>query len=681
MSSAASVLQKRGKEAIVAQILGYLDWRSLLRASEVCANLNDVVASSSALQLELRRAFYALPDDDVRPDLPPKEELERLVDVQRRWAAVEPVRVDQLLLGGKSNLFRLMHGLLVVAWEEEEEGGGDGDEGAEGTGNGDSDDEDEDDSDADDEDDDDDSMNDGAEFTEPMSTAIRVYDLTTLRYLPPDTPLDALRSWTFRPGFPFRTLQISPADNLLVVSSFDTELVDEGVMVEKSYSFYVLDPARAGLDLEDLGTDPFPHPQAIHPVLHFNDLYDAPDPDDYDVESANQWADCDFHLTARGTIVVLSPQDSKASVWDWRSGERVLDAESSGAPGGIVDAYVPTYGRDMLAVGVSRYGGGDKDVSKADGVHVSWLSPGREGEEDTVVCGDESLDTIGMPVELASEVRPAAVKWHLRFPIEAGSQWTTQLDTDVDVAHRAGHPLLFVAAAAETYGYAAMIRLDKLRGRLDSGTRKPLALGDWVDLADWSTWHDQGDVLASVYGLTAVLIQAPTEDDGDGGGGDRPGDSNEDESEDGGDDGSQNGGGEEGDGDGRRRYTIRVANYGLRAPCHATVLASRHEQDHTPAPPAPSTPSPFITFSERHDASRPSDERFETGMLLDNEAMAAQKQRKKTNVRFSTSRPWGYAATSRELSWPEEMGELYRVDMGAEHAVLSVGDGLVILSF
>lgn len=33
--SAASVLQKRGKEAIVTQILGYLDWRSLLHASEV----------------------------------------------------------------------------------------------------------------------------------------------------------------------------------------------------------------------------------------------------------------------------------------------------------------------------------------------------------------------------------------------------------------------------------------------------------------------------------------------------------------------------------------------------------------------------------------------------------------------------------------------------------------------
>lgn len=645
-----------------------------LTVHQVCSNLNDVVASSSALQLELRRAFYALPEDDVRPDLPLKEELERLLDVQRRWAAIEPVRVDQLLLGRKINLFRLMHGLLVVAWEEEEESGGDGDEG-EPTGNGDSDDEDE--NDSDDDDDDDDSMNDGAEFTEPMSTTIRVYDLAPLRDLPPDTPLDALRSWTFRPGFPFRTLQISPADNLLVVSGFDTESVDEGVMVEKGYHFYVLDPARAGLDLEDLGTDPFPHPQALYPTLHFNDLYDAPDPDDYDVESATQWADCDFHLTARGTIVILSPQDSHASVWDWRCGERVLDAESSGAPGGIVDAYVPTHGCDMLTVGVSRYGGGDKDVDKADGVHVSWLSPAHEGDELTVVCGDESLDTVGMPVELASEVRPAAVKWHLRFPIEAGSQWTTQLDTDVDVAHRAGHPLLFVAAAAETYGYAAMIRLDKLRRRLDSGRTETLALGDWVDLADWSTWYDQADVLASVYGLSAVFIQAPKEGEGDeeraiDEGGD------EDESEDEGDDGSQNGGGEEGRGggeegrgDGRRRYTIRVANYGLRAPSHATVLGSRHPHDHTPARPTPSTLSP-ITFGERHDASRPPEERFETGMLLDYEAMAAQKQRKKTNVKFSTSRPWGYAATSRELSWPDEMGELYRVDMGAEHAVLSV---------
>ncbi|KAL1411663.1 hypothetical protein Q8F55_002628 [Vanrija albida] len=651
MSAAASVLQNRGKESIVAQILGHLDWRSLLHASETCANLNDVVASSSALQLELRRAYYAVRDVDMRPDLLPNDELRRLVEVQRRWATVDPLRVDPLDLGAKVNLFRLMHGLLVVAWDEE---GGEGAAGGDGSGGGSSGGEEEgsdDDTDVDDGDSDD-SMADGAEFVEPMSTTIRVYDLSTLRDLPPEAPLETLRNWTFRPGFSFKTLQISPADNVLVLSSFDTETVDDGVMVEKSYGFYVLDPARAGLDLDDLGTDLFPHPQALHPVLKFNDLFDAPDPDDYDVESARQWADCDFNLTVEGTIVILGPQaSSKMSVWDWRTGERVMDAEEDEEGRDVVDAWVPAYGRDMLAVGVSRYGGDDKDVDSADGVHVRWLVPGLEGDADTVACGQESLDLIGMPVELASEVRPAAIKWHLRFPMEAGSQWTTQLDTDADVAHRAGHPLLFIAAASETYGYAAMIRIDRLLGRLAQGARKPLALADWVDLADWSAWHDQGDVLASVYGLSAVLIQAPKEEDGE----------NAD--------------------DGRRRYTLRVANYGIGSPNHPTVLGSRHPDDQTPVEVVASETAWPITFGELQDTSRPPGDVFETGMLLDYEQMAAQKTRKTKNVKFSATRPWGYAAASREVSWPEEMGELYRVDMDAEHAVLAVGDGLVILSF
>lgn len=93
MTAAQGILATPGHEGIAAAILWHLDWRSLLSAAATCRNLNHVVTSTSALQVELRGQYYGLPEwycQTLKYKPNPPATITRLIDVQTRWAILSP---------------------------------------------------------------------------------------------------------------------------------------------------------------------------------------------------------------------------------------------------------------------------------------------------------------------------------------------------------------------------------------------------------------------------------------------------------------------------------------------------------------------------------------------------------------------------------------------------------------
>ncbi|KAL1404845.1 hypothetical protein Q8F55_008456 [Vanrija albida] len=114
-TAVAWVLQHSGQDAVAVCILLHLgnDSRSILAASATCRHLNDVVVESAALQLVLRSAYY-------RRLSPPSacnssDGHARLIDVERRWAAIAPKRIDTLTFGVHFfPAYRVSDGLVAI---------------------------------------------------------------------------------------------------------------------------------------------------------------------------------------------------------------------------------------------------------------------------------------------------------------------------------------------------------------------------------------------------------------------------------------------------------------------------------------------------------------------------------------------------------------------------------------
>ncbi|KAL1411485.1 hypothetical protein Q8F55_002446 [Vanrija albida] len=117
MGAVADVLSSPGHPEVVERILEFLDHRSILSASATCVNINDVVIGSSRVQFILRQALYALPSTYAQfaPRIPVGTLVDRLADTQRRWAELQPKRID--VIEPEPEMFRVIatQGILVTA--------------------------------------------------------------------------------------------------------------------------------------------------------------------------------------------------------------------------------------------------------------------------------------------------------------------------------------------------------------------------------------------------------------------------------------------------------------------------------------------------------------------------------------------------------------------------------------
>ncbi|KAL1404844.1 hypothetical protein Q8F55_008455 [Vanrija albida] len=117
-TAVSTVLQDGGYDHITEYILLHLgdDWRSVLAASATCRHLNALVVGSAALQLILRCAYYG------RLGQVPAQAAggrARLIDVERRWAALAPRRIDTVDLDQRFALhdgtsMAVSDGLVVI---------------------------------------------------------------------------------------------------------------------------------------------------------------------------------------------------------------------------------------------------------------------------------------------------------------------------------------------------------------------------------------------------------------------------------------------------------------------------------------------------------------------------------------------------------------------------------------
>lgn len=270
--------------------------------SQTCTNLNHVVGNSAKLQLALRTAFYGL--EGVPVSGAPGVAVERMIDVQRRWASLTPKRIDivptEEMHGAQMTS---SDGFLVLpthssnappeifAYEECKH--------------------------------------------EPIGDGCTVFDLRSLR----DTSLEDAPKWKLAFGFEYDSIAVNAADGVLAVCNLsvkpggpdhkardeagsDAEDEDDedddphagGFTVTRTVHFYRLAPSNSD------GT-PEPHPAAAGPIIRSDWIEVMDDDDDEEARIDGRW---EIELRAGGVLAAWGGRRASARLYDWRSGAELL---------------------------------------------------------------------------------------------------------------------------------------------------------------------------------------------------------------------------------------------------------------------------------------------------------------------------------------------------------------------
>lgn len=300
-SAVAKVIAGREHSDIAEHILSHLGWTDLLNASavshpslrgadvQVCTSLNDIVTTSPPLQLTLRETYHDPEQCLKQQDLSPAEQLARIMDVQQRWAKLDPKRVEWVKHPGGA--MRVSGGLLVIAHSNKQQAPTHGDKagsiGAQDDGEGLMDlGEDE------DEDENDDSRSDDSMSYYSPFRAWSIYDYRKAR----DAPVYDTPCFVKCPGFRFASFDISFEENLVAIARFP-ELDGDACDV----FFYLLDPAGSEDEV------PIQHPEAIAKGY---------------LTVPVSCTDTVHIVLTPGAIYVQSC--FTGSIWNWRTGEQTM---------------------------------------------------------------------------------------------------------------------------------------------------------------------------------------------------------------------------------------------------------------------------------------------------------------------------------------------------------------------
>ncbi|KAL1411664.1 hypothetical protein Q8F55_002629 [Vanrija albida] len=295
----ATVLASSGHDSIAEAILAHLPWRDVLSAS---AHLNRVVGASAHLQLPLRKAFYGI---ESVPDLPgaPGAAIERMVDVQRRWAHLQPKRIDivptEEMHGAQwviSNGFLVLPTHSINAPPEIV-------------------------------------FNSDSGASEPIGDECTVYDLRGLRDA---ASLKDAPRWTLAFGFEYDSIAVNAADEVLAVCSLemqpgggpeeeededeDDEGSDEGdggFTVTRRVHFFRLAPPPSG-------TEPEPHPAAPGPVERSRWIEVMDEDEDEEARIHGRWA---IQLRSGGVLCATEGLNAGVHLIDWKTGADLIDAQ------------------------------------------------------------------------------------------------------------------------------------------------------------------------------------------------------------------------------------------------------------------------------------------------------------------------------------------------------------------
>ncbi|WOO80714.1 uncharacterized protein LOC62_03G004231 [Vanrija pseudolonga] len=372
----ATVLSARGHESVAEAILAHLPWRDVLSAAATCTNLNHVVASSARLQLALRTAFYGL--EGVPVSGAPGPAAERMIDVQRRWAALSPKRIDIVptdMMHGA--LMATSDGFLVLPTHS---------------------------SNAQPE-----IMGHEEDKSEPIGDGCNVFDLRDLR----DGSLDAAPKWKLAFGFEYDSIAVNAADGVLAVCSLatksgggpddggrDEEGSDDddeddnggGFTVTRTVHFYrLVAPSN--------GADPEPHPAAAGPIIRSDWIEVMDDDDDEDARIQGRWT---IELRAGGVLAAWGGSRSGARLYDWRTGAELLDAKVNMEHIDGAD-FVPVDG-GVLAVSRLRGRRRGQDSWSLEGIGIASLTM----DAGETHHGSGGLDTV---IGLNPPFRTDALFW------------------------------------------------------------------------------------------------------------------------------------------------------------------------------------------------------------------------------------------------------------------------------
>lgn len=283
-SAITRVLGSPKHSEIAEQILLYLAWSDLLHASavskhiplapadlQVCTHLNDVVTSSSRLQLTLRAAYHDVEQCTKHGENGPGAQLRRLVDVQRRWATLDPKRVELVRL--PSGAMQISGGLLVMVHEDLNHVSPGEDENSATTAEEDA------------------ASSTSMDYYAPHR-AWTVYDHTNVR----ESPVETAPTWTHSPGYKFASFAISREENVIAVARIP---VLDGDTCE--VFFYMLEPTDHG------DSTPVQHPQAVAAGYLTVPV------------SCTDWIGL---ALAPGVVYVTSCFTGNA--WNWRTGEQTM---------------------------------------------------------------------------------------------------------------------------------------------------------------------------------------------------------------------------------------------------------------------------------------------------------------------------------------------------------------------